>query len=104
MGTQIPIFFHITTASTHNSKAISEITYETVSYYIFDYAYNIFSQLFSINQIGAYFVVRAKKNLQCKAIKWKRRLLKNILSDCTIELTTYKSSNDYPKRLRLVRY
>ena len=102
--TQIPTFFHITTASTHDSKAMNEIPYETGSYYIFDRAYNKFLQLFSINQIGAYFVVRAKKNLQCKTIKWKRRLPKNVLSDCTIELTTYKSSNDYPKRLRLVRY
>ena len=25
-------------------------------------------------------------------------------SDCTIELTTYKSSNDYPKQFRFVRY
>ena len=102
--TQIPTFFHITTASTHDSKAMNEIPYETGSYYIFDRAYNKFSQLFSINQIGAYFVVRAKKNLQCKTIKWKRRLPKNVLSDCTIELTTYKSSNDYPKQLRLVRF
>ena len=102
--TQIPKFFHITTASTHDSKAMNEIPYETGSYYIFDRAYNKFSQLFSINQTGVYFVVRAKKNLQCKTIKWKRRLPKNVLSDCTIELTTYKSSNDYPKRLRLVRY
>ena len=102
--TQIPTFFHITTASTHDSKAMNEIPYETGSYYIFDRAYNKFSQLFSINQIGTYFVVRAKKNLQSKTIKWKHRLPKNVLSDCTIELTTYKSSNDYPKRLRLVRY
>ena len=102
--TQIPTFFHITTASTHDSKAMNEIPYETGSYYIFDRAYNKFSQLFSINQIGAYFVVRAKKNLQCKTIKWKRRLPKNVLSDCTIELTNYKSSNDYPKQLRFVRY
>ena len=102
--TQIPTFFHITTASTHDSKAMNEIPYETGSYYIFDRAYNKFSQLFSINQIGAYFVVRAKKNLQYKIIKWKRRLPKNVLSDCTIELTTYKSSNDYPKQLRLVRF
>ena len=66
--TQIPTFFHITTASTHDSKAMSEIPYETGSYYIFDRAYNKFSQLFSINQIGAYFVVRAKKNVQYKVV------------------------------------
>ena len=42
--TQIPTFFHITTASTHDSKAMSEIPYETDSYYIFDRAYNKYSQ------------------------------------------------------------
>ena len=47
--TQIPTFFHITSASTHDSKAMSEIPHETGSYYIFDRAYNKFSQLFSIN-------------------------------------------------------
>lgn len=102
--TQIPTFFHITSASTHDSKAMSEIPYETSSYYIFDRAYNKFSQLYRIDQIGAYFVVRAKKNLQYNVIKWKRRLSKNVLSDSTIELTIYRSSKDYPKRLRLVRY
>ena len=40
--TQIPTFFHITTASTHDSKAMNEIPYETGSYYIFDRAYNKF--------------------------------------------------------------
>ena len=40
VGTQIPTFFHITTASTHDSKAMSEIPYETGSYYIFDRVYN----------------------------------------------------------------
>lgn len=102
--TQIPTFFHITTASTHDSKAMNEIPYETGSYYIFDRAYNKYKQLYSIDKIGAYYVVRAKKNLQYTIIKWKHRLPKNVLSDYTIELTIYKSSKDYPKRLRLVCY
>ena len=102
--TQIPTFFHITTASTHDSKAMSEIPYETGSYYIFDRAYNKFSQLFSIHQIGAYFVIRAKKNVQYKVVKWKRRLPENILSDCIIEFAEYKATKDYPKQLRLVRF
>ena len=92
------------TASTHDSKAMSEIPYETGSCYIFDRAYNKFSQLFSINQIGAYFVVRAKKNVQYKVVKWKRQLPKNVLSDCFIEFTEYKATKEYPKQLRLVRF
>jgi hypothetical protein len=102
--TQIPAFFHITEASVHDSTAMKEIPYESDSYYIFDRAYNHFKMLYKIHQIGAFFIVRAKKNLQYKPIKWKRRLPKNILSDVTIELTGFYPSQYYPEPLRLVRY
>ncbi len=51
----------------------------------FDRAYNNFKMLYRIHQIGAYFVVRAKKNLQYMPIKWKHRLPKNVFSDMTID-------------------
>jgi DNA segregation ATPase FtsK/SpoIIIE-like protein len=101
---QVPAFFHITTASVHDSQVMKEIPVETGSYYIFDRAYNFFSQLFRFHCAGAFFVVRAKKNLQYKVVKWKRRMPKNVLSDSVIEFTTYKSHNDYPEQLRRVEY
>ena len=60
--------------------------------------------LYKIHQIGAFFAVRAKKNLQHKPIKWKRRLPKNALSDVTIGLTGFYPKQHYPEHLRLVRY
>jgi len=102
--TQIPTFFHITEASVHDSRAMKEIPYESGSYYIFDRAYNSFKMLYKIHQIEAFFVVRSKKNLQYKSIKWKRRLPKNVLSDVMIELTGFYPSQYYPDTLRLVRY
>ena len=101
---QVPAFFHITTASTNDIKAMPEIPYEKGAYYIFDRGYNDFSNLFKIEQIEATFVVRAKKNLKFKQTSWKRRLPKNVLSDSTIEFTVYKSSKDYPIPLRRVVY
>ena len=101
---QMPAFFHITTASTNDMKAMPEIPYEKGAYYIFDRGYNDFANLFNIEQIEATFVVRAKKNLKCKQISWKRRLPKNVLSDSIIEFTVYKSSKDYPIPLRRVVY
>ena len=101
---QVPAFFHITTASTNDIKAMSEIPYEKGAYYIFDRGYNDFSNLFKIEQIEATFVVRAKKNLKFEQTSWKRRLPKNVLSDSTIEFTVYKSSKDYPIPLRRVVY
>ena len=101
---QVPAFFHITTASTNDIKAMPEIPYEKGAYYIFDRGYNDFSNLFKIEQIEATFVVRAKKNLKFEQTSWKRRLPKNVLSDSTIEFTVYKSSKDYPIPLRRVVY
>ena len=61
---QVPAFFHITTASTNDMKAMHEIPYEKGAYYIFDRGYNDFSNLFKIEQIEATFVVPTKKNLK----------------------------------------
>lgn len=101
---QVPAFYHITTSSVHDSKAMPEIPYETGAYYIFDRGYNNFKELFRIQRMESFFVVRAKTNLQYKCVKWKRRMPKNILSDAEIELTVYNSRKDYPDNLRLVRY
>ena len=101
---QVPAFYHITTASVNDSKAMQEIPYETDAYYIFDRGYNNFKELYRIQRMESFFVVRAKSNLQYKCVKWKRRLPKNILTDAEIELTVYKSRKDYPETLRLIRF
>ena len=102
--TQIPAFFHITEAAVHDSRAMSVIPYETGSYYIFDRGYNDFKQLYHIEQIGSFFVIRSKTNLQYKVVKWKRRMPKNVLSDAQIMLTGFYPKQHYPEPLRLVRF
>ena len=104
LETQIPAFFHITTASIHDSKAMKEIPIESGAYYIFDRGYNDFKALYRIHSAESFFVVRAKKNLRYKSIKWRRRLPKGILSDAEIELTVYGTQKGYPKHLRLIRF
>ena len=104
LESQVPAFFHISTASVYDSKAMKEIPYESGSYYVFDRGYNAFKELFKIHQHESFFVVRAKKNLQYKCCKWRRRLPKNILTDAVIEFTEYYSFRKYPERLRLVKF
>ena len=103
LETQVPAFFHISTASVYDSKAMKEIPYESGSYYVFDRGYNAFKELFKIHQHESFFVVRAKKNLQYKCCKWRRRLPKNILTDAEIEFTEYNSYRKYSEKLRLVK-
>ena len=101
---QVPAFYHITTASVNDSKAMKEIPYEADAYYIFDRGYNNFKELYRIQRMESFFVVRAKNNLQYRCVRWKRRLPKNMLTDAEIELTVYKSRKEYPENLRLIRY
>ena len=101
---QVPAYFHISTASVHDSKAMKYIPYEPGSYYVFDRGYNAFKELYKIHLHESFFVVRAKKNLQFKCIRWRRRLPKNVLTDSVIELTDIITRQKYPERLRLVKY
>ena len=79
--TQIPTFFHITPARNHDTRAMDAIPYEENSFYIFDRAYNDFGRLFTIDGVGAYFVVRGKKNNDFKPMRWKRRLPAGVMCD-----------------------
>ena len=104
LESQVPAFFHISTASVYDSRAMKEIPYESGSYYVFDRGYNAFKELFKIHLHESFFVVRAKKNLQYKCCKWRRRLPKNILTDAEIVFTEYNSYRKYPEKLRLVKF
>ena len=101
---QIPAFYTVTTASKHDSTTLSTINYEPNAYYIFDRAYDSFKKLYRIHLTGSFFVVRAKSNLKCKFCKWKRRMLKNILSDAEVKLIGYTSEKKYPESFRIIRF
>ena len=104
LESQVPAYFHITTASIHDSKVMKEIPYESGSYYVFDRGYNAFKELYRIHQHESFFIVRAKKNLQYKCIKWRRRMPRNVLTDSEIILTDYITSKKYKEKLRLVKF
>ncbi|WP_289105689.1 IS4 family transposase [uncultured Bacteroides sp.] len=102
--TQVPAFVHITEAKINDVKAMDVIPYESDSFYVFDRAYNDYHRLYKIHMMDSFFVVRAKTNIKAKVLKWKRRLPKNILSDCEIELTGFYTQKSYPETIRLVRF
>ena len=104
LESQVPAYFHITTASVHDSKAMNGIPYESGTYYVFDRGYNAFKELNRIHQHESFFIVRAKKNLQYKCIKWRRRMPRNVLIDSEIMLTDYITSKKYKEKLRLVKF
>ncbi len=102
--TQIPTFFHITPARNHDTRAMDAIPYEENSFYIFDRAYNDFGRLFTINGVGAYFVVRGKKNNDFKPMRWKRRLPAGVLSDAIGYMAGQLTMSKYPEKIRRILY
>ncbi len=51
---EVPVFMYITPGNIHDSKAMPEILYASGAHYIFDRGYNDFSNLNTINRIGAF--------------------------------------------------
>ena len=102
--TQIPTFFHITPARQHDTRAMDVIPYEENSFYIFDRAYNDFGRLFTINGVGAYFVVRGRKNNDFRPMRWKRRLPSGVLSDAIGYMDGQLTMSKYPEKIRRIIY
>ena len=103
--TQIPTFIHITNAKENDMKAMDIIPYESGAYYIFDRGYIDYKRLFAIANHTAYFVVRAKKNLQFQCTQTNPVNEKNgVMSDQIGKLTDSITSQYYSESIRKVVY
>lgn len=103
--TSIPEFIFISEGDVHDVNILDTITIKKGSYYIMDKAYVDFKRLHSIHSKKAFFVVRAKENLQFTWIKSKPvNKEKNILCDQEIKLKGFYSRKNYPENLRRVKF
>ncbi len=101
---QIPCFMLVTPASTNDIKAMEHIPVEKGSFYIFDRGYNSFADLYRIHRLEAFFVLRARDNLQFKRLYSRLKVDKGIRSDHIGVFTTGKSPKHYPEKIRRIRY
>ena len=60
----IPSFIHISDGKMHDVNVLDLIIPEAGAIYIMDRGYLDFDRLFALDQAGAFFVIRAKSNLQ----------------------------------------
>jgi hypothetical protein len=103
--TSIPTFIHVSTASVNDMNALDLLYYEPGGYYILDRGYVDYERLFRIHQSSAYFVVRAKDNLQYRRMYSKKvNKDKGILLDQIGKLTGYYVSRKYPEKLRCIKF
>jgi len=68
----LPTFIYITDGKVHDVNALDVIPFEKNAIYIMDRGYVDFDRLFSITQLGSFFVVRAKANMKFKCVKSRK--------------------------------
>ena len=101
----IPCFIHITEGKTHDVNILDKLTLEPTSFYIMDRAYVNFRRLYTFTQSLAFFLTRAKTNLDYQRRSYRRvNKSTGLRSDQTIILKGPKSSKQYPDPLRRISY
>ena len=105
LKTSIPQFLHISNGSVHDVNILDMIPIEKGGYYVMDKGYVGFERLYRIKDEKAYFVIRAKENLQFSRLD-SRTANKDagIICDQDIQLTGFYSNQHYPVPLRRVRF
>jgi transposase len=101
----IPTFIYISDGKLHDVNILDELIPEPGAFYIMDRGYLDFERLFRLTLYPAFFVTRAKSNLQFRRV-YSRPINKatGLRCDQTIVLTGFYSSRDYPEKLRRIKY
>ena len=101
----IPCFLRVSHGKMHDVNILDELPIEPGSFYIMDKAYIDYARLYRLHQQAAFFLTRAKKNLDAKRREsWIIDKSTGLRSDQTIVLSGVKSSQSYPEALRRIHY
>lgn len=101
----IPSFISITDGKVHDVRVLDQLIPEPGAIYVMDRAYLDFARLYLLNQCMAFFVIRSKTNTQMRRI-YSREVDRTtgLMCDQTIALTGLKTRQQYPDRLRRIKY
>ncbi|MGE5737653.1 MAG: IS4 family transposase, partial [Betaproteobacteria bacterium] len=101
----IPSFIHISDGRCHDAKVLDQLLPEPGAFYVLDRGYIDFARFHRLHLAGAFFVTRAKSNLQ-----FRRRdstpveRSSGVLCDQAITLIVPDSRRGYPQALRRIRF
>jgi len=101
----IPSFIRITKGKVHDVNILDELIPEPGAFYIMDRGYIDFARLYILTQCSVFFVTRAKTNLRFRRL-YSHPVDKatGLKCDQTIVLTGVDTLDDYPEKLRRIRY
>lgn len=101
----IPTLVIITDGKVHDVNILDQLVVEHGAIYIMDRGYLDFARLYTMHQALSFFVIRAKKNFDCRRL-YSRPIDKSTGLQCDQEvmLNGYYARKSYPKKLRRIRY
>jgi uncharacterized protein DUF4372/DDE family transposase len=101
----IPSFIHISDGKMHDVNVLDMLIPEPGAFYVMDRAYVDYERLFLFVQAGAFFVTRAKSNLDARRLySAPTDRSTGVVSDQTIALQGVLSMRHYPERLRKIHF
>ncbi len=105
LKTSIPEFILFSNASVHDVNVLDVIHFEPESFYIMDRGYVDYKRLYKIHKCGAFFVTRAKDNMNYRRIySQPKDIAAGVLYDQSIMLNNHYASKDYPEKMRRIKY
>jgi len=101
----IPTSVYVTGGQVHDVKLLDQLQLEAGAFYLIDRGYADFARLYLFTQACAFFITRAKKNMQFyrRASRPVDRSTR-VRCDQTIALTGVRTSQRYPDALRRIAY
>jgi hypothetical protein len=101
----IPGFIHISDGKLSDVNVLDLLMPEAGAIYIMDRGYVDFARLHALHLAGAFFVTRAKRNIDARRLySRKTDRAAGIICDQTIVLNGFTSHKDYPAHLRRIRF
>jgi len=101
----IPSFIHISDGKLHDVNVLDLLVPEAGAFYVMDRAYLDFERLYALSQMGAFFVTRAKLNMDARRLySAPTDRSTGVICDQTIALNGFYSSQHYPQHLRRIRF
>ena len=101
----IPSFIHISDGKLHEVNVLDLLIPEAGAFYVMDRGYTDFDRLYALHQAGAFFVIRAKSNLDARRLySAPTERDTGVLCDQTIALNGFYSGHGYPEHLRRIGF
>ncbi len=105
LKTAIPEFILFSAASVHDVNVLDVIHFEANSFYIMDKGYVDYKRLFKIHTSGAFFVTRAKDNMNYRRLySYPKDIAAGVIYDQSIRLNNHYASKDYPEKMRRIKF